>query len=128
MPRPTRTPGAVRVLRLGGSFLLCAGLALALFAFGRPAAACGVGLGFALYLANALFLYWTLFSLVGPGRPRRASLAAAASSIGRLLLVGFALWLIVSRLGRETFFGAGGGLLAAQISLFIRGSDAEGGS
>lgn len=123
-----RLPGAAGALRLGGSFLLCGAGAVALLAFGRTAAALGVGLGFALHLANALALYWILASLVGAGEPKRASVAAAASSVGRLVLLGLALWMIASHLGREAFFGAGGGLLAAQISLFIRGSDAKGGT
>lgn len=121
-------PRAAGALRLGGSFLFSCALAAVLFGLGFRAAALGVGLGFALTLANAIFLTWTLAVLVGREAPERAALAAAASSVGRLLLIGLALWLVVSRLGRETFFGAAGGLLVSQISLFIRGSDAEGGA
>ena len=128
MASSRQLPRAAGALRLGGSFLFCGALAAVLFALGLRAAALGVGLGLALYVANALFLYWTLAALVGREAPQRAALAAAVSSVGRLLLVGLALWLVASRLGRETFFGAAGGLLVAQISLFIRGSDAEGGA
>jgi hypothetical protein len=128
MPTVPRIPGAAGVLGVGVSFLVCGVLAVGLLAFGRPTAALGVGLGFALFLANSLFLYLTLASLVGRDAPSRARVLAGLSMVGRLLLLGFALWLIVSRLGREAFAGAGGGLLVAQISLLFRRFGAEGGA
>ncbi len=120
------------MLRLGGSFLICAALAGGLLTFGHPSAALGIGLGLALHLANAFFLYLTLSSLVvrgaAEGPTRRAATIASLSSVGRLLLLGFVLWWIAATLGRETALGAGGGLALAQISLFFRRSGAKGGA
>jgi hypothetical protein len=132
MSTTTRIPGAARALRLGGSFLVCAAAAGALMGLGHPSAALGVGLGLALHLANSLFLYLTLSSLVARGATngstRRAAAVAGLSSVGRLLLLGFVLWWIAATLGRETALGAGGGLALAQISLFFRRSGAQGGA
>jgi hypothetical protein len=128
----SRVPGAARVLGLGVSFLVCAVAAGGLLVFGQLAAALGVGLGLALHLVNAFFLYVTLASLVvrgaADGAVRRAAAIASVSSIGRLLLLGFVLWWIAATLGRETLLGAGGGLALAQISFFFRRSDAMGGA
>ncbi|MCX6101445.1 MAG: hypothetical protein NTV92_08520 [Candidatus Bipolaricaulota bacterium] len=127
-----RIPGAAGALRLGGSFLVCAAVAGVLLGLGHLSAALGVGLGLALHLANAFFLYLTLSSLVvrgaADGSTRRAAAIASLSSVGRLLLLGFVLWWIAATLGRETALGAGGGLALAQISLFFRRSGAEGGA
>jgi hypothetical protein len=132
MSTPSRIPGAARVLSLGASSLVCAVVAGGLLVLGQPAAALGVGLGLALHLSNALFLYLTLASLVersaADGTVRHAAAIASVSSIGRLLLLGFVLWWIAATLGRETALGAGGGLLASQISLFFRRSGAKGGA
>jgi hypothetical protein len=131
MPYVFRPSEAAQALRLGGSLLACSALAVVLFAFGKPDAALGAGLGLALHLGNAMFLYLTLASLVERGAsaasPRHGALAAGASFVGRLLFLGFALWLIASELGREVFLGAGGGLVLAQISLLFRRFGAEGG-
>jgi hypothetical protein len=128
----SRVPGAARVLGLGVSFLVCAVAAGGLFVLGHPAAALGVGLGLALHLLNALFLYLTLASLVergaADGTARHAAAIAGFSSIGRLLLLGFVLWWILTAWGKESALGAGGGLALAQISFFFRRSDAKGGA
>jgi hypothetical protein len=132
MSTSLRVPGAAKVLGLGTSFLVCAVAAGGLLVLGQPAAALGVGLGLALHLSNALFLYLTLASLVvrgaADGTVRRAAAIAGFSSIGRLLLLGFVLWWIAAALGRETALGAGGGLALAQISFFFRRSGAKGGA
>ena len=132
MSTMSRVPGAARVLGLGISFLVCAVAAGGLLVLGQLAAALGVGLGLALHLSNALFLYVTLASLVvrdaADGTARHAAAIASISSIGRLLLLGFVLWWIAVALGRETALGAGGGLALAQISFFFRRSDAKGGA
>lgn len=127
--------GAARVLRLGGSFLLCAALALGLLAFGQPAAALGVAIGWALHLANLLLLYVTLASLASPDAladgarsSKGARAAAGLSSLGRLLLLGLALWATFAALGREAALGAGGGLALAQVSFLLSGSGAKGGA
>ncbi len=128
MPPVFRHPGAAGVLRLGGSFLLCAALAGTLLLLRQPEAALGTALGYSLHMANALFLYATLRSLVGREAPRRAALAAAASSVARLALLGAVMWLIMTRVGRSAFLGAAGGLLVAQVSLLFRRFGAEGGA
>ncbi len=130
-----RFSGAARVLRLGGSFLLSTALALGLLAFGRPMAALGVAIGWALHLANSFLLYLTLASLASPdalddeARSSKAGRALAGfSSVGRLLLLGLALWATFAALGREAALGAGGGLALAQVSFLISGSGAKGGA
>ena len=95
---------------------------------GRTSAAAGVGLGLLLFLVNTFFLYITLQWLVARDAPRGASALAAASSVARLLLLGLALGAIAVALGAEAFFGAGGGLLTAQISLLLRRSGSKGGA
>ncbi len=128
MSATPRAPGAARVLGSSVSFLLCAGLAGGLAAFGHATAALGVSIGLALHSANVALLYMTLQSLVGGGDARRAGALAGISAVGRLLVLGLALAGVVVGLGREAFFGAAGGLALAQISLFFRRSGAEGGA
>ncbi len=127
MPTAPRIPGAAGALRLGGSLVSCVVLACGLLAFGRAAAAIGAGIGLGFFLANTFFLYLTLQSLVG-ATSRRAAAIAGVSSAGRMLLLGFLLWWILTAWGRETALGAGGGLALAQISLFFRRSGARGGA
>jgi hypothetical protein len=124
-PRILGTAGA---FSLGGSFLFCAALAGALVATGHARAAIGAGIGLALCVSNLVLLYVTLRSLVGREAPGRAGLLAAVSSVGRLLLLGLALGAVAAFLGREAFLGAAGGLVLAQISLFLRRSGAKGGA
>ena len=124
----SRVPGAARVLGLGVSSLVCAVIAGGLLVSGQPAAALGVGLGLGLHLVNALLLYQTAQSLVVRDPSRASAVLAGVSSAGRLVLVGFTLCVIGATLGRETLLGAGGGLLASQISFFFRRSGAKGGA
>jgi hypothetical protein len=122
-----RLSEAAGALHLGVSFLACGALAAGLLAFGKVGIALGVGFGLVLHLTNTFFLYLSLTSLVRRDLPQRAPLVVGVSMVGRLLFLGFALWLIASRLGREVFLGAGGGLLVAQVSLLFRRFGAEGG-
>ncbi len=112
----------------GFAVLVCAVLAGILAALGQRSAALGVGLGLLLFLLNTFFLYATIQSLVGRAAPHGAPALAAASSVARLLLLGVALGGIAVLLGSETFFGAGGGLVAAQISFLLRRFGSEGGA
>lgn len=123
-----RSEEARSVFAPGFAILVCGVLAGILAAFGRTSAAVGVGLGLLLFLVNTFFLYATLQSLVGRTAPHGAPALAAASSVARLLLLGAALGGIAVSLGSETFFGAGGGLVAAQISFLLRRFGSEGGA
>ncbi|MDD5263378.1 MAG: hypothetical protein PHU43_00895 [Candidatus Bipolaricaulis sp.] len=128
MPIPRRSETTRGILAPGFAVLVCGVLAGVLAALGRTSAAVGVGLGLLLFLINTFFLYATLQSLVGRGSPHGAPFLAAASSVARLLLLGVALGGIAAFLGSETFLGAGGGLVAAQISFLLRRSGSEGGA
>ncbi len=123
-----RIPGASRILAPSLAVLVCGILAGILAALGRTWAATGVGLGLLLFLLNTFFLVATLQSLVARDAARAAPALAAVSSVARLLLVGVALAVIAVVLGSEAFLGAGGGLIAAQISLLLRRSSSEGGA
>ncbi|MEN6369628.1 MAG: hypothetical protein ABFD77_08035 [Thermotogota bacterium] len=128
MSAPRRISGAGRILAPCRAVLVCAILAGVLAALGRTSAAAGVGLGLLLFLLNTFFLVATLQSLVVRDATRGASTLAAVSSAARLLLLGVALALIAVVLGSEAFLGAGGGLVAAQISFLLRRFGSEGGA
>jgi len=109
-----------RLLRLGSGIFLCAVAAGILIAFGRPMAAAGVGIGFALYAINLFFLYEAargLLSRADSGGPR---FLAAASSVGRLLFLGMILTLVFLFLGRAALIGACGGLFLLQVNLHLQ--------
>ncbi|MCX6093870.1 MAG: hypothetical protein NTY63_03490 [Candidatus Bipolaricaulota bacterium] len=128
MPTLRRIPGTSRILAPGLAVLICAVLAGILVALGQTAAAAGVGLGLLLFLLNTFFLVATLQSLVARDAAHGAPMLAATSSAARLLLLGIALAVIAVVLGSDVFLGAGGGLIAAQISLLLRRSGSEGGA
>jgi hypothetical protein len=128
MSAEPRIPGAARIFGIGVPFLMCALLASALAAFGRTAAALGVGIGFGLYLVNTALLFVTLRSLAEEKANRHVAALAGASSAGRLLLLGVALGGVAVAMGRDAFFGTAGGLLVSQISFLLRrmGTKGEG--
>lgn len=128
MPITRRREEPRGIFAPGFAILVCAVLAGILAALGHTSAAVGVGLGLLLFLINTFFLFVTLQSLVGRAAPHGAPALAAASSIARLLLLGIALVGIAITLGSETFLGAGGGLIAAQISFLLRRFGSEGGA
>jgi hypothetical protein len=112
-------------LRIGVTFLLCAGGALVLGLAGRPLAAAGVGIGFVLHVANLLLMAETARSLVESGSHQRIRFVTGLSSVGRLLFLGVVLSVVAIFLGREMLLGACGGLLAAQVNLHVWGAHAE---
>jgi hypothetical protein len=125
MNRSSTIPGLLKPLRIGVTFLLCAGGAGILLLLGRPLSAAGVGLGFALHVTNLLFMAETARALVESGTRQRVAVATGLSSAGRLLLLGVILAVIGIFLGREMLLGACGGLLVAQVNLHVWGLDAK---
>jgi len=114
------------LLRLRSAFFLCLFLAGLLAALRRPSEAVGVGIGFALFLANACLLYEIGRSLLAGGDRRTARLAAAVSGPVRLLLLGLALAGVALVGGRTAALGACGGLFLAQVNLHIPGRRRKG--
>ena len=115
MMRRIHTSEAFRALRIGSALLLCAAASGLLWVFGRPSAAAGVGIGFALFAGNVLLLFEIGRTLLG-GR-RGAKAGVALSAIGRLMLLGILLAAVGLFLGRSAVLGACGGLLLSQVNL-----------
>jgi hypothetical protein len=125
MKRPSIVPGALKPLRIGSGLLLCSCGALILALVGRPYAAVGVAMGFALYLVNLLLMAETARSLLETGTRQRIGIVTGLSSVGRLLFLGVVLAVVAIFLGRETVLGACGGLLIAQVNLHVWGRTAR---
>lgn len=107
----------IEVFRLRRSgLLILIGIAL-LLAFGHFFAAIGLVIGTALFAANLFLLYEAGRSLLLASSRGAGKALAVGSSLGRFLMMGVALWLVFSFLGRESLLGACGGLFLSQVNL-----------
>ena len=108
----------VTLFRLRSTLLLCSATAFLCALFGLEAAPVGMGIGYALFVLNAFFLYEGGRSLLGAGHSKKGRAIAALSSLGRILFLMVAL-LFVARMGTQILLFAGGGLLLGQLNLHL---------
>jgi len=100
--------------RIGILALVASGVLLLI---GREVAALGVVLGACLFAVNLLLLYEAGRSLLAASSTGLGKAMAAGSSVARFLMMGVALWLIASYLGREALLAACGSLFLSQVHL-----------
>ena len=108
----------VTLFRLRSTLLLCSATAFFCALFGLGAAPIGMGIGYALFVLNAFFLYEGGRSLLSAGSGFKGRAIAALSSLGRTLFLMVAL-AFVARMGTQVLLFAGGGLLLGQLNLHL---------
>jgi hypothetical protein len=108
----------VTLFHLRSTLLLCSATAFLCTLCGLETALIGMGIGYALFVLNAFFLYEGGRSLLGAGHSRKGRAIAALSSLGRILFLMVAL-VFVARMGTQVLLFAGGGLLLGQLNLHL---------
>lgn len=119
---------AIGFHRLASTMGICALFAITLGVLGRGQAAGGIGIGVLLFAVNLLLLHEIGRALLSPRPARLVRLIAGGSSVGRFLLLGAALCLVLALLGKEALLGACGGLFIAQVNLHFGSRQIRGAS
>jgi len=108
----------IRLFRLRVSLALCAATAVVLASLGQWAVAMGVLVGLALFVLNALALYWAGRSLLRGAVRGRGVALAGLSGMGRMLLLA-AVLALAAMMGVRVFLACAGSLLFCQANLHV---------